>query len=124
MLLREPAFWQVRQNNNKSGCHAINVEIETLPRAGLQARRPDCTRLKVSFVTPSGSGVQCSARVFSGRWEGQGAPGRRSQGARPSLVVNVALGLLALPAADVNLDGAVNALDIQIVINAALGLYG
>jgi hypothetical protein len=36
----------------------------------------------------------------------------------------VALGLLALPAADVNLDGAVNALDIQIVINAALGLYG
>jgi trimeric autotransporter adhesin len=40
------------------------------------------------------------------------------------LVLNVALGLLALPAADVNLDGAVNALDIQIVINAALGLYG
>ncbi|MBI5091162.1 MAG: SUMF1/EgtB/PvdO family nonheme iron enzyme [Candidatus Hydrogenedentes bacterium] len=38
------------------------------------------------------------------------------------LVVNAALGIGSSPACDINSDGAVNAVDVQLVINAALGI--
>ena len=37
-------------------------------------------------------------------------------------VINAVLGIQSLPAADVNGDGAVNALDVVFVINQVLGI--